>query len=163
MSNNSDNNNNNMNFKNITFKEVYTSNTREYSISSDWTLEELYRNVGPQISTDFGINQNEIDLVDTCNSYITFAGLPVETYPALPRTNATFIKDLCGVNMEHLAMYIRKSNNIIREQGQCMVCLEDKILEPYYTCGHKMCAQCYSNCLLCNRKFCPMCRNTEQR
>ena len=83
------NNSNNMIFKNITFKEVYTSNTREYSISPDWTLEELYTNIGSKISIEFGINENELELIDTCNSYIIFTGRPVETYPALPKSSVT--------------------------------------------------------------------------
>jgi hypothetical protein len=157
---NDNNNDDNIFVRNISFKEVFTTNKREYSINPYWTLEELYRNVGPQISADFGINENELDLVDTCNSYIILVGLPVETYPTLPKSSVTLVKDLWGIRMEYLAMYVRRSNNyLLREQGQCMVCLEDKLLEPYYVCGHKMCPHCYANCLLCNRKFCPMCRN----
>ena len=146
----------------ITFKEVYTCNTFTYPLSPEWTLAELYDNLLPQISRDFNINQNEIELIDSCNSYIVFQGLPVETYPALPKTNEPTLKDLWGVNMRYLAMYVRKRDNtIIREEGQCMVCLEVQTLEPYYHCGHRMCCQCYSTCLANNRRSCPMCRNED--
>ena len=160
MSNNINNssNNNNM-FKIITFKEIFTIHTREYYINPYWTLEELYTNIGPKINVEFGINEDELELIDTCNSYIIFTGRPVETYPALPKSSVTQLKDLWGIDMKYLSMYIRKRNSETSEQGQCMVCLEDKILEPYYQCGHKMCCQCYSSCLFNNRKFCPMCRN----
>ena len=85
MSNNINNssNNNNM-FRIITFKEVFTIHTRDYHISPYWTLEELYTIIGSKISIEFGINENELELIDTCNSYIIFTGRPVETYPALP-------------------------------------------------------------------------------
>jgi hypothetical protein len=160
MSNNINNssNNNNM-FRIITFKEVFTRHTRDYHISPYWTLEELYTIIGSKISIEFGINENELELIDTCNSYIIFTGRPVETYPALPKSSVTQLKDLWGIDMKYLSMYIRKRNSEKSEEGQCMVCLEDKVLEPYYQCGHKMCCQCYASCLFNNRKFCPMCRN----
>jgi hypothetical protein len=145
----------------ITFKEVFTCNSREYLLNPEWSLEELYRNIGPQISNDYGINQNDLELIDTCNSYVIFKGLPVETYPALPKTN-TLLKELWGSEMKYLAMYIRKRDNTLpREEGRCMVCLENQILEPYYQCSHRMCCLCYSNCLLNNRRTCPVCRNAE--
>lgn len=151
--------NNNNKFINITFKKVFTTNTQEYCVSPYWTLEELYTNIGIKSSIDFEINENELELIDTCNSYIIFTGRPVETYPALPKSSDIQLKDLWGIDMKYLSMYIRKKNSEISEQGQCMVCLEDNVLEPYYQCGHKMCCRCYASCLFYNRTFCPMCRN----
>ena len=90
----------------ITFKLVNTENVREYYISSDWTLEQLYRNLRQVISSDFNININEIELIDTDISYKRYPGVRIENYPALKESNQTYLRELWGPRMDFLGMYI---------------------------------------------------------
>ena len=164
MSNNINNssNNNNM-FKIITFKEVFTANKSIYPICPNWTLKELYENLSIKIKHEFGIDEDRQDLISSNNNCIIFMGRPVETYPALPKSNVIQLKDLWGMDMKYLCIYIRKIKTESRERGECMICWEDTDITSYYQCGHKMCDGCYSCCLRNNMRFCPTCRNQNTR
>jgi hypothetical protein len=147
----------------VTFKEAFTANILIYSICPNWTLEELYINVSPKIKHEFDIDPDKLDLISSHNNCIIFLGRPVETYPALPKSNIIQLKDLWGIDMKYVCIYIRKIKTESSEHGECMVCWEDTTIESYYQCGHKMCGCCYSSCLRNNMRFCPTCRNQHTR
>lgn len=142
----------------ITFKLVNTENVREYYISSDWTLEELYKNLRQVISSDFNINMNEIELIDTDISYKRYPGVRIENYPVLKESDQTYLRELWGPRMDFLGMYIRKRT---MDVGECCVCLIDNLqITTHHECVHKFCNNCYDNCLRHNIITCPICRSS---
>ena len=161
----------------VNFKEVFSIRTLQFHINPFITVSQLINNLRPELATQFGINENEIEIVESGQYDSDY--LPEEAPSLIPSD-----RKLChiwGENLEHLAFYVRRRNHLYpqfeasRRQrqinrlsitnnsptvftGDCPICLESSLLTRRYSCIHGVCATCYQHCQTANITLCSLCR-----
>lgn len=160
----------------VLFKAVFSSKTMHCQINPFITIEQLIDTLRPHLSTQFGINQNEFELV-VADQYEL--GIPPENALRLEPSN----DKLClrwGENLEGLTFYVRRRNYVypqvdtyfrdisnratssnIKDStflGDCPICLETTTLMKRYKCVHGVCSSCYDRCQESSITICSLCR-----
>jgi len=156
----------------ISFKEVFTTRTVNIHINPYVTLTQFIENVRPHLSSVFGINQNEIDIVEG-GQYIN--GLMPEAAPALVPSGSQ-LSSRWGEDLNGLAFYVRRKNyqypqfqvprissrtntNLATYIDDCPICLEHTRLSRRYICSHGVCSECYHRRQSTNITICSICRS----
>ena len=162
----------------VTFKEVFTSRTVDIHINPCFTLTQFIETVRPHLSSSFGINQNELDIVEA-GQYRNC--LMPERAPALAPSGSQ-LSSHWGENLDGLSFYVRRKNYQYPEfqvprislrtngssgitissdiySGDCPICLETTSISRRYMCSHGVCLQCYQHCQSRSITICSLCRS----
>lgn len=155
----------------VNFKEIFTVRTLQFNINPFITVRQLINNLRPELATQFGINENEIEIIESGQYYL---GCLPEEAPALVPSD-TKLCYIWGENLQNLAFYVRRTNylypqietsrgnrqnnsqNIIT--GDCPICLEGSSLTTRYRCSHGVCGPCYARCQIASISVCSLCRS----
>lgn len=161
----------------ISFKEVFTTRVINVHVNPFHTITQFIETTRPLLAREFGINENEIDIVPA-GQYIN-GNIP-ESAPALvPELRR--LCDIWGPELKYLAFYIRRKDFVypqierrIREReenqsqtsnidvssfiGECPICLESTSITRRYDCSHGVCATCYGRCQAASINVCSLCR-----
>jgi len=161
----------------VNFKEVFTVRTLQFHISPFITVRQLINNLRPQLATQFGINEDEIEIVEA--GQYNLGCLPEEA-PALVPSD-TKICHFWGEFLQNLAFYVRRRNYVypqiqvntrqrqiassetysqITFTGECPICLESCSLTRRYICSHGICNPCYQRCQSESFTVCSLCRSS---
>ena len=89
---------------NITIKEVFTANTRQYVIYKEWTTGQLLDNLYPLLSADFNIAIENVEIVGSL--HINNIAVGAEYDPAINPSDIT-VEELWGENLTYVAFYVR--------------------------------------------------------
>ena len=162
----------------INFKEVYTIRSSQFYINPFITVRELINNLRPELAIQFGINENDIEIVNAGQYYL---GCLPEEAPALVPSDEKLCEVL-GENLQYVSFYVRRKNNVHPQiesarrrtltsasdtsnltpqntfTGDCPICLESCQLTIRYGCSHGVCSGCYSCCQLASINVCSLCR-----
>jgi len=153
----------------IYFKEVWTSNTYEMNINPSLTIEQFIERATHQLSLEFNINENELDIVEAGQCISDIAS---EEAPALIPSNITLQRQW-GDDLKDASFYVRRKNYLypgsqtyrelrIAEQAarnECPICLESRsLMFRFNNCSHSICSGCHVNCLRVSYVICPLCR-----
>jgi hypothetical protein len=82
----------------VYFKEAFTTNTKNYTVYPDWTLNQFRDAMKPLITIDFGIDAFNLVLVGQPGD---------ENGDPMPHSNEIFLKDLWKPDL-NIAFYIRR-------------------------------------------------------
>ena len=147
----------------VTFKEVYTSNVRNFHINPNWTITEFIQTIRPFLCRAFHINQNVLEIIESGQYNL---GINPEAAPSLILDDTTKLKYKWGAKLD-VSFYIRKkdfaypqlnlsaTSSIIAE---CPVCFETVSLHSRYGCSHGICDTCHEQCESVSYRICPLCR-----
>ena len=155
----------------VTFKEVYTTNVRNFHVNPNWTLTQFVQSVTPYICSEFNIHQDNLEIIEA-GQYTP--GIRPEAASHLTQDN-TLMKDKWGTKLA-VSFYIRRKDfeypqlnlNLIRQTStspiasvidDCPVCLETVSLYSTHGCSHRICRRCHERCLSVNYTICPLCRH----
>lgn len=139
----------------VTFKEVYTTNTRNFHVNPNWSVTQFMDSVLPHLSTEFNLSLDVIEIVE--------AGQKLkESAPALVKT-PTMLKEKWGEKL-FVSFYIRKKNfvypiTVNQTVDECPVCLEIVRVFTRHECSHKICDNCHNRCQQVRYTVCPLCRH----
>ena len=154
----------------ISFKEVSTSNVRNFRVNPNWTITQFIQSVGPLICREFNIEEGKLEIIEA-GQYT--AGIRPESAPAL-NFDSTKIKDKWGIKLQ-VAFYIRRKDylypemnlNLLRQSSiptvasivdDCPICFETISLTSRHSCSHRICDRCHQHCLSISYTICPLCR-----
>jgi len=162
-------------FKEVYFKEVYGSEIHSCMVDPNWTISEFIRYVTPILSRQFGIIENQLDIIVPDSHQ----EIPAERQRPISNTD-----DTIGTwgDLKYLAFYVRRRNHIYErertatvapatatveeeERQCCPVCFEgENNLTSRYNCIHHICVQCFdiwSSIRTRTRttNSCPVCRS----
>jgi hypothetical protein len=152
----------------ITFKEVFTTNVREFDANPNWTITEFIETVKPYMCREFNVSEDNLEIIEA-GKYVPGI-LPEASLPLTQDTNK--IKDKWGPKLD-VAFYIRRKDyqypqlnlNLIAPNpttstvtDDCPVCLETTSLYSRHTCSHRICNRCHQRCLSVSYTICPLCR-----
>jgi hypothetical protein len=159
--------------KPVTFKEVWSTNTRTLHINPHWTITQFIETIRQPISSEFYVNDFEI--VETGQDLL---GIPAEDAPCLEKSDIK-LKQKWGPEL-NVSFYVRRKNHIYPElqnyylrlnginvrndvnnplrQTECPVCFEITALVNRYSCSHGICNMCFHRCRESNFTNCPLCR-----
>jgi hypothetical protein len=160
----------------VTFKEVWTTNTRELYVNPYWSITQFVQTVRPILAREFECA--DFDIVETGQDA---PGIPAEAGRALELSNISLInkwgKDL------RVGFYIRRRDRVYRQlenlnqmdaslqnemnpiisssfaTNQCPICFESVLTLTRYMCRHSICNNCYHHCLQTDYHICPVCRS----
>ena len=163
----------------VTFKEVYTTNMRNFHVNPNWTVTKFLETVTPHLRREFECD--EFDIVETGQDA---PGIPAEAGRPL-ESSGYRLKTKWGEDLR-IAFYIRRRNylypqlqNLNSEQNmthhvynadinpiianafsvsECPICYENVNTLTRYTCTHSICNQCFHQCHLSDYMICPICR-----
>jgi len=157
----------------VTFKEVWTTNTRQFHVNPHWTVTQFIQSVKPHLAREF--NANNFDIVETGQN---LPGIPSEDGQALQYSDIK-LKHKWGYNL-NVSFYVRRrnynypelqnyylssntnntdtTNNTIVE---CPICFETSNLASRYGCSHGICNACFHRCRQENYIVCPVCRGSQ--
>jgi hypothetical protein len=162
----------------INFKEVYTIRTSQFHINPFITVRQLINNLRPELAIQFGINENEIEIVESGQYHL--GCLPEEAPALLPSDEKLY--EIWGENLQYVSFYVRRKNHVYPQieaarrrtltrasdtsnltpqntfTGDCPICLENLLLTIRYGCSHGVCSGCYSRCQLASINVCSLCR-----
>jgi hypothetical protein len=149
----------------IYFKEVWTTNTCEININPSLTIERFIESVSGQLSTEFNIDENELDIIEAGQCIFDIAS---EDAPALIPSNIT-LQHKWGETLKDVSFYVRRKNyqypasQTYRElratEHECPICLENgSVMFRFNNCCHSVCSFCRINCQRVNYFICPLCR-----
>ena len=155
----------------VTFKEVYSSNTRSFDVNPDWTMTQFIDSVKPHICREFNVQEDNLEIVEA-GQYSP--GTRPEAAAPLTQNLTITMKHKWGPKL-NVAFYIRRKDysypetniNLIRQPvtspvtyviNNCPVCLENVYVSYRHTCYHFICDRCHINCLSSNYTICPICR-----
>jgi hypothetical protein len=150
----------------VTFKEVYTSNVRNFHINPNWTITEFIISIRPHISKAFHINQNSLEIIESGQYNLGIK--PEAALPLIP-DDTIKLKHRWGIKLD-VAFYIRKKDfaypqlnlnlNIATSSivAECPVCFETVSLHSRYGCSHGICDTCHEQCESVSYRICPLCR-----
>jgi hypothetical protein len=82
----------------VYFKQVFTTNTKNYEIDLNWTSFEMYENLKPLIQNDFNLSSFELVKIGNEKS---------EYGPTFDLNNTLTLDLLLGKDIKYLAFYIR--------------------------------------------------------
>ena len=82
----------------VYFKQVFTTNTKNYEIDLNWTSFEMYENLKPLIQNDF--NLSSFELVKIVNEKAEYG-------PSFNLNNTLTLDSVLGNNIKYLGFYIR--------------------------------------------------------
>lgn len=152
----------------INFKQVFSSNTLRININPFISVNQLMNEIKPILERHFGINSDDIEIVETGQYDNSIPELAPALVPSFRELNDTW-----GGNLRNLAFYVRKKNQIYpqvdenrrrREQhmfiSECPICLETCQLNLRYNCIHGVCSHCYERCVISDINRCSLCRRT---
>jgi len=163
----------------VNFKEVFTVRTLQFHINPFITVNQLINNLRPELATQFRINEDEIEIVESGQYYPDRLS---EEAPGLVPSN-TKLCHIWGENLQNLAFYVRRKNYVYpqfqvnRRQrqiassssetysqttftGECPICLESCSLTRRYICSHGICNPCYQRCQSESFTVCSLCRSS---
>ena len=108
----------------VYFKEIFTTNTRNYLVDPNWSTSELNDMLKNRIPVDFNIDSYEI--VETCQH---IEGIPAEYAPALAISDNILLRNLFG-NFEYTAFYIRRviDNENLKRDLKLIIILDVHII-----------------------------------
>jgi hypothetical protein len=89
----------------IYFKQVFTINTKNYDIDSNWTPFEMYENLKPLIIRDF--NLSSFELVEISNRIRHQDNIKAEDGPTFNLNNTLTLESILGNYITSLSFYIR--------------------------------------------------------
>jgi hypothetical protein len=156
----------------ISFKEVFTTRVVNVYVNPFHTTTQFIETTRPLLSREFGINQNEIEIVPS-GQYIN--GNPPEAAVALVPSSRRLC-DIWGPQLRYLSFYVRRKNFVYpqietpirgREEshnpssydGECPICLETGSITRRYSCIHGLCSSCYGRCRSASIDICSLCRS----
>jgi len=153
----------------VSFKEVYTTNVRNFHVNPNWTITQFIQTIGPHICREFNVIEDNLEIIEA-GQYTT--GIKPEAAPALTQDTIK-IKDKWGPKLQ-VSFYVRRKDylypemnlNLIRQTpntvpsiiDDCPVCFENVTLTSRHTCSHTICNRCHQHCLSINYTICPICR-----
>ena len=158
----------------VTFKEVYSSNTRSFHVNPNWTMTQFIDSVKPHICREFNVQEDNLEIVEA-GQYSP--GIRPEAAAPLTQNTTIKMKHKWGRKL-NVAFYIRRKDylypemnlNVIRQVStspvappvidDCPVCLETVSVTSRHTCSHTICDRCHQHCLSVNYTICPICRQT---
>ena len=150
----------------LTFKEVYTTNTRNFHVNPNWTITQFIDSVKPHICREFNVLEDNLEIIEA-GQYTP--GIKPEAAAPLTQ-DAALMKDKWGTKLQ-VSFYIRRKDfeypqlnlNLIRSSeiviDDCPVCLETVSLYSRHDCSHRMCRTCHERCLSVSYTICPLCRH----
>ena len=158
----------------ITIKQVFTSNSRIFTIMTGWNTRQFIENMSPLIKNWLGIELDNIELTVDADplSQINTRVTP-EYFPAIEPSYNT-IEELWGSSIKYRAFYVRRkddirilnfntaiTNNLIQNYvvRECPICLVTTNTMRYHSCQHSICNNCNNNCVSHNLLSCPECRS----
>lgn len=156
----------------ISFKEVFTTRVVNVYVNPFHTTTQFIETTRPLLSREFGINQNEIEIVPS-GQYIN-GNLPESASELVPESRR--LCDIWGPELRYLSFYVRRKNLVypeierhIRERevnnsqisydGECPICLETTSITRRYSCIHGLCSSCYGRCQAAYINICSLCRS----
>jgi hypothetical protein len=156
----------------ISFKEVFTTRVVNIYVNPFHTTTQFIETTRPLLSREFGINQNEIEIVPS-GQYIN-GNLPESASALVPESRR--LCDIWGPELRYLSFYVRRKNFVypqierhIRERevnnsqisydGECPICLETTSITRRYSCIHGLCTTCYCRCQAASINICSLCRS----
>ncbi len=92
----------------VNFKEVFTIKTLQFQINPFITLTKMIELLIPLLSTQFGINENEIEIVEAGRN--ENGGLS-EAAPAIEPSNKKLC-DIWGEDLSNVSFYVRRKNHV---------------------------------------------------
>jgi hypothetical protein len=152
----------------VTFKEVYTSNSRSFHANPSWTITQFIDSVKPHISREFNVLEDNLEIIEA-GQYAP--GIKPEAAAPLTQ-DTTKMKHKWGKKL-NVSFYIRRKDyaypqsnvNLIRQTvattsiiDDCPICFETLTLSSRHTCSHAICDRCHQHCLSTNYTICPVCR-----
>ena len=91
----------------FSFKLVYTTRTKNYTVNSDLSIRDFIREIRQRAPTDFDLNCNDdIAIVET-GQFDNIYGHDAELAPVLEESDWT-LRDLYGNRHKSTSFYIRK-------------------------------------------------------
>lgn len=151
----------------VSIKEVYTNNVRNFNVNPNWTISQFISTVTPLISFAFNICPDIIEIVEAGQYKGDFRP---EMHSSLLESNIT-MRDKWGPSL-NVAFYVRRKNMVYPEitlatnnpihcvYEDCPVCLENKRVFLRYGCVHRICDSCFQQCISCDYLICPVCRHS---
>jgi hypothetical protein len=151
----------------VTFKEVYTTNVRNFHVNPNWTMTQFIQSVTPYICREFNVVEDSLEIIEA-GQYAP--GINPEAAVPLMHDTAK-IKHKWGKKL-NVAFYIRRKDyaypqtnmNLTRQSStasvmdDCPVCLETTSVYSRHACSHNICDRCHQHCLSINYTICPLCR-----
>jgi hypothetical protein len=147
----------------VYFKQVWTANTHIIPVNPESTVIEFIEQVKPLLSIHFNIETCDLELVET-GSMDSEASEPlIESVKKM--------REVWGDELKTAAFYVRRKNyeypqvehlrqrRIIETTDNCPVCIQVTNVSRRYNCIHRICNECYNNCLLNSIASCPVCRS----
>jgi hypothetical protein len=158
----------------ISFKEVFTTSILNLYVNPFHTVTQFIETARPLLSSQFGINQNEIEIIES-GQYVN--GIRPESAPSLVPESRRLC-DIWGPELKYLSFYVRRknfqypeleNNRTVRESnqvhvgelqlGECPICLDSTSLIRRYHCIHGVCSTCYRRCQTASINTCSLCRS----
>ena len=159
----------------VSFKEVWSTNSRTILINPFWTVTQFVETITPILRMIF--NCVDIDIIEGGQD---LPGIPAEAGFPLQRSNIR-LKDLWGERL-NVAFYIRRrnfhypqlenlsqnpifdpeTNPIITNSvvvGVCPICFDIYPLLNRFRCRHSVCNNCYYRCITTGNNQCSLCRS----
>ena len=97
----------------VSFKEVFTTRIIQININPCHTIRQMIEIIRPQLSVHFGINEDEIEIVESGQNNYGLE-LPSEAAPSLVPSSVK-VGDIWGQNLQQLSFYVRIKNYIYPE------------------------------------------------
>ena len=159
----------------VRFKEVFTEKTLQIQVNQFFTVTQMFETYIPMLSTEFGINQNDIEIAVAGRQVGGY--LPEESPPLNPTSRR--LCDIWGPDIKDLSFYVRnktcvypkiakqkkeREENIVNVDktlslGDCPICLEFTATPRRYECCHGVCSLCYDRCKEMSITRCSLCRS----
>ena len=168
----------------VTFKEVWTTHTKNFYVNPYWTVTQFLESIRPLIKNEFRMNYFEI-----VEAGQHIPGTPSEEAPAVTESEI-IMSHKWGYDLR-VSFYVRRKNydySELRRQSfyrniglhednngsvnpiiinspiveECPICFENI---PFinnrnnFGCSHNICNNCYVNCQISNHNRCPICRH----
>lgn len=95
----------------VCFKEIFTTRTLQFHVNPHFTITQFIETIRPQLATQFNINVDELDIVESGHYEIDG---PPESAPALVPSNIKLCQRY-GENLRNLAFYVRRRNYLYPE------------------------------------------------
>ena len=135
----------------VYFKQVWTTNTHIIPVNPELTVTEFIELVKPMLSTQFNIDVDELEIIET-------GSIASETAHPLV-SSVKKLRELWGDELKTAAFYVRRKNfeypqaehlrqrQIIETTDNCPVCFECTTVTRRFNCIHRVCQECYVNCV----------------
>lgn len=156
----------------VSFKEVFTTKKIDIYINPYFTVTQFIETIRPVLSRNFGINENELDIVESGQFRL---GLLAEEAPAL-EPSSSLLRSRWGEQLKNVSFYVRRKNfqypqvesvridatstsNVVIYNDDCPICLETTRISRRYMCSHGICSACYQHCISRSISICSLCRS----